>query len=73
MIELTKDAKHWHKLWSMRIIALIPLLVALEAILPLWGVVLPAGLFNALTAIVGTAAAMARVIKQTKLSEGANE
>lgn len=73
MIELTKDAKHWHKLWSVRLIALVPVLMALEPLLPLWGVVLPQGLFNWLAAIVSTAAAIARVVKQNKLSESPSE
>ncbi|WP_027967307.1 hypothetical protein [Halomonas halocynthiae] len=62
---MTDDSKHWSKFWSVRLSMLAAVLAALEASLPLWQDVVPAGAFAAASTSVAMLAAGARVVKQS--------
>lgn len=61
---LDKDAKHWHRLWSVRLAIISATFAALEASLPLWESTLPDGVFAALATLSGIGVGVARVIRQ---------
>lgn len=72
--KLIEDAKHWHKLWSMRwaIITVIVSSLALaysglpsdwQAAIPNWA----KATFAGLTLFTGTATAVSRLVKQNNL------
>lgn len=63
-MRLNKQAKHAHKLWSIRLALVAAALGAIEATLPLWQSAVPDGVFAAMSSVVGIAAAVARVVKQ---------
>lgn len=64
-MKLTDDSKHWAKFWSVRFSFLAAVLASLEASLPLWQDIVPAGVFAAASTAVAMLAAGARVVKQT--------
>lgn len=66
-MKLVPEAKHAARLWSVRLAVVSAALGAAEASLPLWGDVLPAGVFAALSSAVAVSAAVARVIRQEGL------
>ena len=63
-MRLNKQARHAHKLWSIRLALVAAALGAIEATLPLWQSAVPDGVFAAMSSVVGIAAAVARVVKQ---------
>lgn len=76
-IVLTRDAKHWHKLWSSWLYAGLMIVTVLEglsqfasAIIPIWQGVLSHEQYVLLVAVVSTMHQVARFIKQKKLTEG---
>lgn len=52
------------KSWSLRLVALIGILQALDAVLPLLGTSTPSGVVNALSILAAIGAAVARVVVQ---------
>lgn len=66
-MKLTDDAKQAGRLWSVRLAVLSAALGAIEATLPLWQDVVPAGVFAGLSSAAGVSAAVARVIRQEAL------
>ena len=64
------EARHWHRLWSIRLAVLSAALSACEALVPLWQPHMPGGVFAALATVVGVAAAVARTVKQESLQAG---
>lgn len=67
-MKLVPESKQALKLWSIRLAAASAALAALEASLPLWGDVLPDGIFAGLSSAVAVAAAIARVVRQEGLT-----
>lgn len=67
-MNLIPEAGKAGKMWSVRLAVLAAALGAVEATLPLWQDIIPAGLFAGLSSLVGIAAAVARVVKQTAVS-----
>lgn len=67
---LIKNARKWHKLWSIRFALLSAALGAVEASVPLWNGLLPPHIFAGLSSASAVAAAMARVVKQQDTDNG---
>ncbi|AQU83235.1 MULTISPECIES: DUF7940 domain-containing protein [unclassified Halomonas] len=63
-MRLIDDAHNWHRLWSVRLSLAATVFGTLEAVLPLWEVALPQGMFALLAAGAATGASVARAIKQ---------
>ena len=68
-MQLNKQAKQAHKLWSIRLALVAAALGAIEATLPLWQSAVPNGVFAAMSSVVGIAAAVARVVKQEGVTD----
>lgn len=66
-MKLIPEVRQASKLWSIRLAVASAVLAALEASLPLWGDVLPDGIFAGLSSSVAIAAAVARVVRQEGL------
>jgi hypothetical protein len=66
-IRPTDDAKHAHRLWSIRLAIASAAFSAGEALLPMWTEVLPQGSYAGIATLLGLGAAVARVIKQEAL------
>lgn len=66
-MKLVPEVRQASKLWSIRLAAVSAALAAAEASLPLWGDILPNGIFAGLSSVVAIAAAVARVIRQESL------
>lgn len=67
-VKAIRNARKWHKMWSVRLAILSAALGALELSLPLWQGIVPPNVFAALSTITAASAAVARVIKQEALS-----
>jgi len=63
-VKTIRNAKAWHKLWSVRLAIISAALCALEVSLPLWSGVVPQSVFAALSTVTAAASAVARVIRQ---------
>jgi hypothetical protein len=63
-MKLIKEARAWHKLWSMRLAILAAVFGTLELVMPIWQSVVPESMFAALSTVSAVGAAVARVIKQ---------
>ncbi|WKD29558.1 hypothetical protein NDQ72_06335 [Halomonas sp. KG2] len=63
-MRLIDDARNWHRMWSVRLSLVATVFGTLEAVLPLWEVALPQGVFALLAAGTATGAGIARAIKQ---------
>ena len=60
---LAPESKQWYKLWSVQAAA-VSVVIALQAVLPLWEGIVSPSTFAILAAIVGTIGAIARQVKQ---------
>lgn len=63
-MKLTDDAKHWHRLWSVRLGVAGAVFAALEASLPLWETTLPDGVFATVATVCGLGVGVVRVLRQ---------
>jgi len=66
---LDASARVWHRLWSVRFAlasALVSVLSALEAALPLWHSILGSVPYAALATLLAAASAIARVVHQPR-------
>jgi len=57
------ESKQWFRLWSVQAAA-VSVVIALQAVLPLWEGIVSPSTFAILAAIVGTIGAIARQVKQ---------
>lgn len=78
-IELTKDAKHWHRLWSVRLAALMGVITAIEygaqiiaMIVPNFSGFLDEKEYGITMAVLLSIQQVAKFIKQPSLSEDVN-
>lgn len=68
-MKLARDARKWHRLWSVRLAVIAAGLAALETTLPLWSETVPDNVFAAMSTVVAVAAAIARVIHQSDIHD----
>ncbi len=61
---LVPEARHWSRLWSIRLAILSALLSAAEMSMPLWYGLIPENTFAILSTVTAVAAAVARVVVQ---------
>lgn len=80
MIELTKDSKHFAKLWSTWLYFLLMAVTALEGLsqvvaiaLPHWEGLMTQKEYMVFVALTSTVQTVSRFIKQSKLSEAVDE
>ena len=67
-MKLVNDKSKAHKWWSMRLMAAAAVFEGLRAIVPIWGGFLPPVWAEGVTAVLITAAMLARLVKQEVLS-----
>lgn len=66
-MKLVAGSKEAHKWWSMRLMAAAAVFEGLRAVVPAWSGVLPEGWDVIISAVLITAAMLARLIKQEVL------
>lgn len=62
---LIRNAKHWHKMWSVRLALLSAVFAAIELSLPLFKVVMSDQWFAVASLVTAVGSAIARVFTQT--------
>lgn len=67
-IQLTDDARFWHRLWSNQA-AILSVVVTLQSLLPLWQGIIPDRWFVILGALIGSAGALLRLLKQPAIED----
>lgn len=72
MIELTKDAKVFHRLWSFWPAALVVVVSFLELTMPAWQEILSAKQYAVLVIAFTASGQVLRFIRQKKLSKEVN-
>lgn len=70
-IELIKEIKSCHKLWSVQIMSFLAIFSFIEGALPFWRDVIPVSAYPWIVGVVSTLAALSRIIKQSSV-EGVN-
>jgi len=70
-IELIKEIKSCHKLWSVQLMGFLAVFSFIEGALPFWRDVIPMSAYPWVVGIVSTLAALSRLVKQSSL-EGIN-
>lgn len=72
-IELIKEIKSFHKLWSVQLMSLLAVFSFLEGALPYWQTIISPSVYPWVVGIISTLAALARFIKQNDLIKDEND